>query len=382
MHPSISVIMPVYNVELYLKQALDSVLSQSFSDFELICVNDGSTDGSGAILEDYQKRDSRVIVITQENQKLSMARNNGMKVATGKYLLFLDSDDIFESSMFEHLFRQAEKTNADIVICGFRLLAADGVLSNIGSGLRNDLLAGKQIFSREDYPSYLFNLTSPNTWNKLIRRDFWLNTGLTFQMMRNTEDLHPMFSALALADRISWINEFPIRYRVERKGSLETSRIQFADVFLDAEESLYQELHQRGLYDKLEKAYANQFISTMRYCISKVEDSPEALAAIWNKASCSFLKDKDILDFPDDCYHYPREAVRLRQCRDRVLGLLASESNPEIAGARLETLCVQFRAERLADRLNEIYTSRSWKIISKINSVPKKIKKYLGDRFR
>ena len=79
MEPSISVVMPVYNVEPYLEQAIDSVLKQTFSDFELICVNDGSTDGSGTILDRFKKRDPRIKVITQENQKLSGARNNGME---------------------------------------------------------------------------------------------------------------------------------------------------------------------------------------------------------------------------------------------------------------------------------------------------------------
>ena len=380
MGPSISVVMPVYNVEPYLEQAIDSVLKQTFSDFELICVNDGSTDGSGTILDSLKKRDPRIKVITQENQKLSGARNNGMEAATGKYLIFLDSDDIFESTMFDHLFRQAEKTNADVVICGFRVFTTEGKLSNTGSGLRNDLLVGKKVFSSYDYPSYIFNLTSPNTWNKLIRREFWNGTGLRFQMIQNTEDLHPMFSVLALAEKISWINEFPVLYRVDRKGSLETGRSQYASVFLDAEEALYQELNCRGVYERLKKAYANQFISTMIYCLGKVEDSPKALASIWHKAVGSFLKDKDILDLPDDFYHYPREAERFRQYRDRVLTLLEGGNDDYLTEARLETLCVQFRAEWLQNRLNEIYSSRSWHFMTKVNSFPKKIQKYLRDK--
>ena len=93
-NPIISVIVPVYNVRDYLKKCLDSILSQTFSDFELICVNDGSTDGSRKILEEYKKRDNRIIIVDKENGGLSSARNEGMKAAKGKCFSFIDSDDL------------------------------------------------------------------------------------------------------------------------------------------------------------------------------------------------------------------------------------------------------------------------------------------------
>ena len=113
--PKVSIIIPVYKVEEFLPECLDSVLAQTFKDFEAICVNDGSPDKCGKILEEYAKKDKRIKVITQENQGLSMARNNGLKQASGEYILFLDSDDFIHPQLFEICVSLAEKEKAQMV---------------------------------------------------------------------------------------------------------------------------------------------------------------------------------------------------------------------------------------------------------------------------
>ncbi|MDR1196141.1 MAG: glycosyltransferase family 2 protein [Endomicrobium sp.] len=112
---AISVIVPVYNVEKYLARCLDSLLAQTFGDFEIICVNDGSADGSLKILQDYAARDPRIKIINQQNQGLSMARNNGLKIAQGKYIYFLDSDDYIHPQLLEITHNFITKYNADLV---------------------------------------------------------------------------------------------------------------------------------------------------------------------------------------------------------------------------------------------------------------------------
>ena len=97
----ISVIIPVYNVENYLEESLDSIINQTFTDLEIICVNDGSTDNSPSILNNYANKDSRINIINQENKGLSAARNSGLDVATGDYIYFFDSDDILELTALE-----------------------------------------------------------------------------------------------------------------------------------------------------------------------------------------------------------------------------------------------------------------------------------------
>ena len=113
----ISVIIPIYNTEQYLKECLDSVCSQSYKDIEIICINDGSTDNSEEITRSYAQQDKRIKLISQKNQGLSITRNNGVSQAQGEYLFFLDSDDTIEQNAIETLYNRAERTQADIVIC-------------------------------------------------------------------------------------------------------------------------------------------------------------------------------------------------------------------------------------------------------------------------
>lgn len=112
----ISVIIPVYNVELYLKDCLDSVLNQSFRDIEVILVNDGSTDGSIDILNNYAKNDSRVRVINQENKGVSAARNTGLDLSNGEYILFVDSDDMLIENSLEHLYKQSCEKDTEVLL--------------------------------------------------------------------------------------------------------------------------------------------------------------------------------------------------------------------------------------------------------------------------
>ena len=117
--PKISIIIPVYKVEKYLSGCLNSVLSQTFTDWEAICVNDGSPDGCDKILAEYAQKDNRFKVITQENQGLSMARNNGLKEASGDYIYFLDSDDTIHPQCLEIAYTFAIKYNAELVNFSF-----------------------------------------------------------------------------------------------------------------------------------------------------------------------------------------------------------------------------------------------------------------------
>jgi len=126
-NPLLSVIVPVYNVEAYLNKCLDSILAQSFINFEVICVNDGSTDGSLRILAEYAQKDGRIRVISQKNGGLVNARKAGAKYVSGDYVLCIDSDDWIESTYFEKMIEAAEETGADIVIADLYYVTDQGV---------------------------------------------------------------------------------------------------------------------------------------------------------------------------------------------------------------------------------------------------------------
>ena len=113
--PKVSVIIPVYNTQPWLRECLDSVLCQTLGDFEVICVDDGSTDQSGSILQDYAAKDSRFHILSQSNKGQSAARNAGLKVARGEYVYFLDSDDYIEPDLLETACQEMDSKNLDIV---------------------------------------------------------------------------------------------------------------------------------------------------------------------------------------------------------------------------------------------------------------------------
>lgn len=122
--PKISVVIPVYNVENYLRQCLDSVINQTLDDIEIICVNDGSTDSSPDILEEYSRKDSRIRIISQENMGLSGARNTGMKYIKGEYVYFLDSDDYIELDALNQMYNISKNNSLDMLMfktCSFEM---------------------------------------------------------------------------------------------------------------------------------------------------------------------------------------------------------------------------------------------------------------------
>ena len=119
--PHVSILIPIYNVEKYLPRCLDSLLNQTLTDIEIICVNDGSIDNSLKLLKQYQAQDNRIIIVDKKNGGLPSARNAGLDRARGEYVGFVDSDDYVEPSMFETLYKTAKKENSEVVICGAQI---------------------------------------------------------------------------------------------------------------------------------------------------------------------------------------------------------------------------------------------------------------------
>lgn len=118
--PKISIVVPIYNAEKYLERCIQSILVQTYSDFEVLLINDGSKDNSIKICQQYEKKDNRIKVIDKKNEGVSQTRNQGIKIARGKYIQFIDSDDFIEPNMLEEMLEKAEKEEVDVCICGFQ----------------------------------------------------------------------------------------------------------------------------------------------------------------------------------------------------------------------------------------------------------------------
>lgn len=167
--PIVSVLIPVYNVEKYLERCLESLINQTLTQIEIVCVNDGSTDNSLKILEEYSKKDSRIVIVNKPNGGLPSARNAGLDVAKGKYVGFVDSDDYVQTDMFEKLYQTAEREKSDIVICGANIFpeetrATDWLYACLSPEYKH----------MEDFNAdFLFfdQTVTPFLWRTLIRRD-------------------------------------------------------------------------------------------------------------------------------------------------------------------------------------------------------------------
>lgn len=174
--PKISVIVPVYNVEKYLSQCLDSILNQTFVDFECICVNDGSTDNSLSILQDYANKDGRIKVISQEKKGVSVARNIALKQCVGEYVTFVDADDFLSKDCFEKLLVAIEKENCDAVWCSHVLYYQSENRYETGKNKKEiqELLRkysnSKSVYKKKKIALELTE-KSRNIWGKIYKRD-------------------------------------------------------------------------------------------------------------------------------------------------------------------------------------------------------------------
>lgn len=272
----ISIIIPVYNVEKYLRECLDSILAQTFQDFEIICVDDGSTDKSLEILQEYKRKDDRFVILQQRHSGAGSARNNGIRLAEGKYIQFLDSDDYFEPTLLEEMYNHAEKFNADLTVCSSRKVDDEGNITETGSPnfpINIDKVPREQVFNRQDFKDEIFCLLIPVVWNKLIKKSFLEENHLEFPPLKIYEDIAFMHSLVISARRIAAFNKELINYRFNRPGSLVSTRSSHT---IDAVKScmyLGEFLKSRGFLPEYENAYRKVFINHIRAEISYCNDS-------------------------------------------------------------------------------------------------------------
>lgn len=147
-YPKISVIVPIYNVEKYLRNCIDSILAQTYKNLEVILVDDESPDKSPIICDEYRRMDNRVRVIHKKNEGLGYARNTGLDIATGEYVVFVDSDDYIEKNMIKTLYDKLNETNSDTVFCGLKRVYPDGTVTNIPAYYNNMTFKDKEIIDK------------------------------------------------------------------------------------------------------------------------------------------------------------------------------------------------------------------------------------------
>lgn len=212
----ISIVIPAYNIAPYLPRCLDSVLSQTYKNLEIIVVDDGSTDNTAEVMREYANRDSRIVPIYKENTGVSDTRNKGLDIATGDYIGFVDGDDYIEDNMYEVLLNNAVKYNADISHCGYKLKFPDNDYDFYSTG---------KIIEQDKQQGIIdlleATLIEPGIWNKLFRRDIVDNIRMKREL-KNNEDLLFNIMAFARAEK-SVFEDKPLYNYIMRTNSATTS---------------------------------------------------------------------------------------------------------------------------------------------------------------
>lgn len=270
----ISVVVPVYNVEQYLERCIKSLSEQTYKDVEIILVDDGATDNSGRICDEWGLKDSRIVVIHQENKGLSGARNTGMEKASGEYLLFVDSDDFVEKDYVLKMAEEAVNNHSDIVFCNYRFVDESGEKifnNNYSSFYSEKILDGNDVL--ELFEDKSFKTFFDVCWNKLYRRELFENVKFP-EGISVIEDISVMPLIYHKAKRVSFVEEVLYNY-VLRDGSLShrkysveedsklripmmEERLQWYKEWGNKELCLVHLIHMYSLYEKVKEEYKDR----------------------------------------------------------------------------------------------------------------------------
>ena len=268
--PKISIIIPVYNVAEYLPKCLDSILTQTLSDIEIICINDGSTDNSGDILQNYATKDNRIKIIKQNNQGISAARNAGLKIVQSEYVMFVDSDDYIAPDMAEKLYRTMETDKPDVVICSaecVNLLPKDASPDVIEwqSWLQpwfDEYVKPTGIY---DVPKTIKHEFISVVWNKLYKTDIIKNYKIEFPLGLIEEDEYWLWAYMIHCKKYEFINE-RLYFYVQRSGSIMTTRNGNDKVLdiLEIELRIYELVKKYAKIEDYQEILADWYIKTVK----------------------------------------------------------------------------------------------------------------------
>ena len=308
---AVSVIVPVYDASAYLRQCLDSICSQTLRNIEIICVDDGSTDESYNILFEYADRDPRIHVIRKEHSNAGDARNTGLEVAVGEYLSFLDADDFFEPHMLETVYNHSKAENSDV--CMFRSDHFDhnsGGFNDTPWTLRDWEMPPHRPFSSNDVADKVFNMSSCTAWDKLFRKEFIFENLILFQSNPISNDMLFTFTALALAERISTIDEILAHMRVGHPKAMAKDIEYCTSCFATALAALKEGLETRGIYEAFRKSYVNWAIDFSLFSMHAFQGVFSNL--IRQQLKLRFFEELGISDTPDEDFYDHGQCEEMR----------------------------------------------------------------------
>lgn len=298
----ISVILPVYNTEKYLKQCLDSIVNQTLQEIEVICVDDGSTDSSLNILKAYAAKDERIIIIEQKNKGAGAARNAGIGIAKGEYLSFLDSDDFFDLTMLEKAYKICSRDRTDF--CVYRAKRFNDQskrYESIDWTIKGSYLPRSSPFGSQDINKHVFQIFNGWAWDKLYSKVFIVNNGLKFQEIRTTNDAYFVFMANMLAKKISVLDEILAYHRVNAGTSLSVTREKSWDCCYKAMMAIKAEMLERQIYEEFKQSYINW---ALHFCLWNARTlTGEAKTELIEALKANYFDELEITDKQQEYFY-------------------------------------------------------------------------------
>ncbi len=386
----VSVVIPVYNSEPYLEQCLNSVVNQSLKEIEIICVDDGSSDASLEILDHFAQSDKRVKILTQKHENVGAARNYGKSIATGKYLIYWDSDDYFKTDALEKMYEQAEVDQADICVCGGRQYYEDiDIECPWPSYLITKQVPAKP-FNRIENSDYILTFTNIAVWNKLYNRRFLNQKGVEYPKETRGGDAFFTVCNFCLADRITYVDEQLVVYRRTTPGGLVSTISQSSKQMVDVWLRIVHFLVERDILPR--RSFINKELQWILYVFEHIDD--------WTAFKETFLYIKEHLEdllitlenpvyydndaypilvnklrdsSPEDCLIWLKTRYYLLNSKGNAKRRLENEKHKKRAH-KLEKLEKKLEQETKTketyrQELKEVKNSRSYKIGKKICSL-------------
>lgn len=267
--PCVSVIIPFHNCVNYIDKCLSSIKNQSLKNIEMICINDGSTDGSLEKVKTHAKNDARITIMSQKNYNAGVARNVGLCVAKGEYISFIDADDFIEHDMFEELYNHSRKYMTEITICNLFLYDEINKVDKKVDWTLKANKANKIVFNYKDIPSEIFTLTNCWVWNRLYNANFLKKCNVKFQSLQSANDTYFSCITLAMASRISCLNKRLIHYRTNRVVQNSTTSNQTKEKsptdMLKCFLKIYEKLNEINIYEAVKLSFLNVSISHIHW---------------------------------------------------------------------------------------------------------------------
>ena len=303
--PLISVIMPVYNAEKYIRHAIVSLKKQTLTDFEVICVNDCSTDDTRRTLEAFAKNDARFrIVHAEQNGRAGKARNIALSHARGEYVTFLDADDELPVHALERYYITAKATDADFIFAQTEINQKP-----LSSSVKAEYLPENEVFSPEDVQDYLLSITHGGPSGKCLKRSFVEEHGLAFLEIARSEDFYLFHRALMLAKKITAIREsLYIVHESANPFSLEHTKDQTPMIFWEASCTLRGWMQENGYYEKYKRSFINSCVSRTFFNLRAMK-SGEGVCCVQRAIADTISRELEFGEH-DDAYFYEKDCYK------------------------------------------------------------------------